>query len=198
MKSRVRIAVTMLSATILALPQIADAKPKYAKTEVERAAGKCVGSVLGGLLLGGLIGGLVDKKKGAVTGAAIGVGVGGIVCAVLMNNARHKDEIIAAQIAAANSIKHPYQTQFADDNGQVVAFTGQATNATYLQNALVPVKYKNVAGEKIVSPLPGAAPVCRKIDSALTYSPSERATLPTQVVCRDDEESWQPYGHTKT
>jgi len=171
-----------------------DQKVKYAKTEVDRAVGKCVGSVLGGALLGALVGGLVGGKKGVGAGVAVGAAAGVGVCAVLINNAKRKDRIIAAQIESATHVDRTYVTEFGDDNGQVMHFTGNAGNDRLIDSAaLLPVKYKTGAGEDMASPmLDTGGQECRTVSSTLSGNGSASA-LPDQLVCRTSEGDWRPY-----
>ncbi len=76
----------------------------YGKTEVEKASHKCVMTVGGGALLGAGLGALIGGGKGAAIGAVGGGAAGATVCAVLLSNAKHKDQIIQAQLAAAAKV----------------------------------------------------------------------------------------------
>ena len=71
-----RIATALALLALAFAPCSAMAKPgkvKYAKTEVEKARGKCVGSVIGGALVGALVGRVVGGKKNT----AVKLGVAG-------------------------------------------------------------------------------------------------------------------------
>lgn len=170
-------------------------KIKYAKSELDRAVGKCVGSILGGALLGALVGRVVGGKKGTGAGAVVGAGAGAAICVVLVNNAKRKDRIIAAQIEAATHTKRPYTTDFGNDNGDMMHFVGTAGNDRTIDSAkLLPVKYKTQTGEEIASPvLDTGGQECRTVESTLSGAGSA-TSLPDQIVCRTPQGDWRPYG----
>lgn len=194
---------TALALVFLALaPCVTVAKPtkvKYAKTEVEKARGKCVGSVIGGALVGALVGRVVGGKKNTAEGAVVGAVAGSIVCAILLSNAKRKDRIIAAQIASANYQQAPYRTYFANDNGQQMTFVGRGGASEHVAAArLRPVKYTSLDGLAAASPVPLAGgQECRAINSALIDNTGNNAELPNQYVCRTAAGDWQPYGLAK-
>ncbi|WP_163959214.1 hypothetical protein [Sphingomonas insulae] len=144
-------------------------KIKYAKTEVEKARGKCVGSVLGGALLGALVG-RATGKSGLAAGAAIGAAAGAGVCALILANAKRADRIIAAQIASANYQNATYRTTFAADDGtSETTFEGRAGASESIDAVrLQPVRYMLLDGAKMESPvLAGAGQDCRPISGTL-------------------------------
>lgn len=171
-------------------------KIKYAKTEVEKARGKCVGSILGGALLGALVGRATGKGNvgaGAAVGAAAGVGI----CAVILANAKRADKIIAAQIASAQFQDQPYTTTFAADDGtSMTTFEGRAGAAENIDAArLQPVRYMSISGAQMESPVLAAGQQdCRAISGSLSGTNDVKATLPTQYVCRTPEGDYKPYG----
>ena len=171
-------------------------KIKYAKTEVEKARGKCVGSVLGGALLGALVGRATGKGNtgaGAAIGAAAGVGI----CAVILANAKRADKIIAAQIASAQFQDRPYTTTFAADDGtSMTTFEGRAGASENIDAArLQPVRYMSIDGAKLESPILAAGQQdCRAISGSLSGTNDVKAALPTQYVCRTPEGDYKPYG----
>jgi hypothetical protein len=198
--NRIIAALALLCLTIA--PWGAEAKPgkiKYAKTEVERARGKCVATIIGGALLGAVVGRVVGGKKNTAEGAVVGAAAGTVVCAILLSNAKRKDRIIAAQIASANYQSTPYRTYFADDNGQQVTFVGRGGASEIIAaNRLQPVKYETFDGLSAASPVPLAAgQECRAINSAVEDFNGNRAGLPNQYVCRTADGNWQPYGLKK-
>jgi hypothetical protein len=189
------LAVVASSAVPATYADAREAKVKYAKSEVDRAVGKCVGSVIGGALLGALVGGIIGGKRGTGVGAAAGAGAGAAYCAVLISNAKRKDRIIAAQIAAGAYTNQTYTTEFGDDNGQVMHFSGSASPSRQIDSAaLLPVKYKTESGEVMASPvLDTGGQECRSVNSSLSGAGNSGA-LPVQIVCRTSEGNWQPYG----
>lgn len=168
--------VTYLSAVALMIVPVtaAHAKPKYAKSEMDKAVGACVGSVLGGALLGALFGRAVGGKNATAGGAIAGAGVGGAICAVLIANARHRDDIIRAQMAAVREPGRPVSAVWTDEAGQPVTYTTRASTATYDGSQLMPVKYQ-VAGTKILSPNCRWAP---PIAARRAIRPATAATRP--------------------
>lgn len=171
-------------------------KIKYAKTEVEKARGKCVGSVLGGALLGALVG-RATGKSGLAAGAAIGAAAGVGVCAIILANAKRADKIIAAQIASANYQNATYRTTFAADDGtSETTFEGRAGPSESIDAVrLQPVRYMSLDGAKMESPvLAGAGQDCRPISGTLGGANDVRAALPTQYVCRTPDGDYKPYG----
>lgn len=170
-------------------------KIKYAKTEVEKARGKCVGSVLGGALLGAVVGRAIGKG-GTATGAAIGAAAGAGICAIILSNAKRADRIIAAQIASAANPDSPYRTTFAADDGtSVMTFEGRAGARQSIDAArLQPVRYMTLDGAKAESPvLVGTNQDCRQVTSTLAGT-NGAAALPMQTVCRTPEGDYRPYG----
>lgn len=173
-------------------------KVKYAKTEVDKAVGKCVLAVLLGGVTGAVVGRVVGGKHKTDDGAIIGVVAGGAACAVMINNAKRKDRIIAAQIATADWNSKSYVTEISDDSGQIQVFTGTKGKVENLDSAkLQPVKYK-IDGQSLASPvLETGGNECRAIDSNLSGS-SGPTYLPTQYVCRTAAGDWQPYAVAKS
>jgi len=169
---------------------------KYAKTEVEKAKGKCVGSVLGGALLGALVG-RATGKGGVAAGAALGAAAGVGVCAIILANAKRADKIIAAQIASANYQDTTYRTTFAADDGtSATTFEGRAGASESIDSVrLQPVRYMSLDGAKMESPvLAGGGQDCRPISGSLAGANDVRAALPTQYVCRTPDGDYKPYG----
>lgn len=166
------------------------APSKYAKSEVDKAVAKCVGALFGGALLGGLLGGKKDRKKGVLIGAA----AGGILCAIIVRNAKRKDRILAAQRETAKNNRN-YQTVFQDDNGNSVNYVGNVREANTIDGArLQPVKYQQTDGTITHSPsLDTGGALCRQIDSSLSYGKEANSNLPSQVFCRTPEGDWEPY-----
>lgn len=172
-------------ALLVAPTGVAAAKPHYAKTEVQKAVGKCIATVMGGALLGALLGG---RNRGR--GAVIGAGVGAAACALIMAAAKRQDRILAAQQAAARS-GSDYVDTFADENGNPmrVVSRGEAIQAP---PKLIPVAYE-VGGQKLVSPeLPGPDFQCRKQSAELTGSDGT-TSVPGQIWCRTPEGDYAPY-----
>ncbi len=171
-------------------------KIKYAKTEVEKARGKCVGSVLGGALLGALAGRAIGKGS-AATGAAIGAAAGVGICAVILSNAKRADRIIAAQMASATFQDAPYRTTFAADDGtSMTTFEGRAGASENIDAVrLQPVRYMSLDGAKMESPvLVGADQDCRSISGSIAGTNNVQAALPSQYVCRTPGGDYKPYG----
>lgn len=171
-------------------------KINYAKTEVEKARGKCVGSVLGGALLGALVGRATGKGNTAA-GAAIGLAAGVGVCAVILANAKRADRIIAAQIASAKFQDQPYTTTFAADDGtSMTTFEGRAGVSENIDAArLQPVRYMSLEGARMESPVLAAGQQdCRAISGSLSGTNEVKAALPTQYVCRTPDGDYKPYG----
>lgn len=167
----------------------AASKPKYAKSEADKAIGKCLAVVIGGALLGALAGG----KKSRGTGAVVGAAAGGAVCAVLMANAKRKDHILAAQRETAMR-NESYATSFQDDNGQPMQYRGMVSSTAEIDGGqLIPVKYKPLGGGSAVSPqLETGGHECRFVDSAIG-SAQGAAGFPSQAFCRTPNGDWEPY-----
>ena len=161
---------------------------KYAKTEVEKATGKCVAAVLGGALLGGLLGG----KKGAV----IGAGAGSLMCVILQVNARNKDKIIAGQIAAAAAAENgQYSEVMQDEQNRPLVFVAQAGPSQLVDGSkLMSVQYSTPGSGSVSSPsLDTGGHECRQVNSAMSYGENQTSLLPAQIVCRTSDGDWQPY-----
>jgi hypothetical protein len=187
-----RIIALLVAIAAAAVPAAAAPKVKYEKTEVEKARGKCVGAIL----LGGLAGALVGRATGkgnTAGGAALGVAAGAGACAIIMANARNKDRIIAAQLAAARAGDGRYSTTFASDDGQTVTMNAVAGGERRLSaDQLRPVKYA-VDGNAMASPmLVGDGQLCRPVGGSLQGG-SGAAALPSQMVCRTPEGDYAPY-----
>lgn len=168
----------------------------YAKTEVDKASGKCVKSVIGGALLGAALGGLIGGKRGLGIGALGGTAAGTTVCAVIMANAKHRDQIVAAQLAAAASANGSYTGTWADDNGKPVIFNAQAGTARSVDGArLIPVKYAAIGGMERASPvLDTGDRDCREVTGSFVGS---KGTTPQQLVCRTASGDYEPYEERK-
>lgn len=186
---------------LLAMPVgplgMAQAKQRYAKTEVERAAGKCVGSILGGALLGAVLGRVIGGRQATGTGIALGTSAGAAVCAILMANARHKDEMIAAQLNAVRDPSRPYSASWTDDEGKPVTFTSRSepVASAYDGAQLLPVKYKGADGIEQISPtLPAGTTDCRMATGTFDSG----ATVRPQMTCRTADGNWHPYGQPNT
>lgn len=178
---------------------VADAKPKkvkYAKSEIDKAIGKCALSVLGGAVLGGLIAGKKNRATGALGGAAIG----GIVCALIVDDAKKKDRIYQAQLAAAQSPQGRYTMTLVADDGQKETYTARASDPLMTPvNLLVPVRIKLTDGIVRESPvLPGPDAICRNSDVSAQLGDGNAFTAPTQVMCRSDAGDWYPYEKAKS
>lgn len=199
MMSKHLIAV-MTALAMLAIPIAGDAAPrppkvKYAKTEVDRAVGKCFGSILGGALLGAIAGRVVDGRRGTGRGAAIGAGVGAAYCAVIMSDARKRDRIVQAQLASAAYGGRPYMTTLEADDGQPLQFIGRAGASQTVDGSLLqPVRYKLPDGSQRASPvLDTGGRECRQVASTLGD-----AALPGQLTCRTPEGNYEPYATKRT
>lgn len=169
----------------------AKTRVKYAKTEVEKATGRCIAAVLGGALLGGIIGG----KKGV----AIGAGAGSLLCVILQVNAHNKDKIIAGQIAAAaNAEDGRYTEIMEDDQKRPLAFVAQAGESQLIEGSkLAAVRYTSASAGAIASPvLDAGGQECRQVNSVMSYGDNQTTVLPAQMVCRTSEGDWQPYALT--
>lgn len=183
-------AVVISSMMVASIPAgWAASKPKYAKTEADKAIGKCVAAVIGGALLGGLAAG----KKNRGTGVLVGAAAGGAVCAVLMANAKRKDRILAAQRETAMRNEN-YATSFQDDDGNPMQYRGMVSSTAEIDGGqLVPVKYTPLGGGSAVSPQLGTGGhECRFVDSAIG-SAQGAAGIPSQAFCRTDSGDWEPY-----
>lgn len=172
------------------------AKIKYAKTEVEKARGKCVAAIIGGALLGGIVGRVAGGKNNTAEGAVLGAAAGSLTCAIIMSNAKRKDRIIAAQIASATYQARPFMAEFGDDNGMPMTFQGMSGQSEHLTaQQLRPVRYAGLDGQPVASPVPEAAGhECRAVNSTLTDASGNVGALPQQYVCRSADGNWHPYG----
>ena len=95
----------------------------------------------------------IGGKRGTAAGAVIGVGAGATICSILLANARHRDRIIAAQMAAAADPSGQHTATWTDDNGRPVAFIPKAGEIRTIDAArLTPVRYPGPDGTKLVSP----------------------------------------------
>jgi hypothetical protein len=167
----------------------------YGKTEVEKASHKCVMTVGGGALLGAGLGALIGGGKGAAIGAIGGGAAGATICAVLLSNAKHKDQIIRAQLAAAASPDGTYRATWTDDKGKPVAFTAQAGASQQVDAArLIPVRYEGANGAQMTSAIPTGGRDCREVSGDFANT---KGRAPTQLVCRTPEGAYEPYEMSK-
>lgn len=164
-----------------------DPKPRIEKSEVDKAVGKCVGAVVVGGLLGGLLGGKRNRGAGIVAGAA----AGGVVCAILMQTAKRKDRIIAAQRQAA--IRGSYTANYVDDEGQTHVLRAEAVDYQPTRQ-LRQVRYVNEQNASIVSPsLAGPPRRCRKVPMTDTVQ-GNSASIPDQLFCFNEvTNTMEPY-----
>lgn len=184
------VAVAPLQASIAQGPVFqGKGKVHYAKTEVEKATGKCKVAVIGGGLLGALIGAAAGGGRGAAIGGAGGLAVGTGACAIPMANAKHKDQIIAAQLAAAAS-DQPVTTSWTDDSGQTVSLVARRGDERQIDGAqLIPVKYSDTGGDTTAGIFAaGDKAMCRPVTSTVDGKP-----LPQQLTCRQPDGSYKPY-----
>jgi hypothetical protein len=167
----------------------------YGKTEVEKATGKCIATVAGGALLGAGLGALIGGGKGARIGAIGGGAAGATVCAVLIANAKHKDQIIRAQLAAASSPDGTYSSSWTDDKGNPVAFTAQAGTMQQVDGArLIPVRYQGVDGtQRTSAALDTGGRDCREVSGSFAGA---KGGL-NQLVCRTPSGDYEPYEMAK-
>lgn len=190
--------LTALSVLLIPSAALAGGAPKPAKTEVEKATGKCVGSVLAGALLGGLLGRAVGGKKGTAAGAAIGVAGGAAICGMLMASAKHKDRIIQAQMAAALQPGRPYTATWTDDDGRPVTYvTTAGASRTIEGSSLSPVRYPTAGGDAVSPALDTGGRECRPVSGTMMSVDASAAT-PDQLVCRTATGDWQPYAEART
>ncbi|HMC93110.1 MAG TPA: hypothetical protein VKI45_11675 [Allosphingosinicella sp.] len=181
--------LAIVSIGVPAAPALAGRKT--AKTEVDKAGGKCVAAIIGGAVLGALLGG----KRHRGEGIAIGIGAGAAGCAVMMATAKHRDRILAAQREAAQAgwrgVRYAVLT---DDNGHGMRLASQ-TEEAQVSGALIPARYKE-GGQKMVSPDMGEGPrQCRRVSSELTGTDGS-AKLSPQLFCRTAQGRWEPYATT--
>lgn len=196
-----RLAIVSVSASLLigTLPtSSAEAKDyaprvRYAKTEMEKAVGKCVATVVLGGLAGSLVGRAIDGHRGARRGTRLGLAAGAVGCAILVASAKRADRVIAAQIAAARSRDGYYSTVYRDENGVPVQMVAQARPAQTIDaSRLTPVKYESDAGVFAAPVLDTGGQECRLVDGNLQSSQgSTRA--PSQYICRTSSGDWSPY-----
>jgi hypothetical protein len=200
-----RAAAVLAVASVFALPVQAIAadipyqggnQVHYGKTEVEKAHGKCVATVAGGALLGAGLGALIGGRKGAGIGAIGGGAAGATVCAVLIANAKHKDQIIRAQMAAAASPDGSYSSSWMDDKGNPVAFTAQAGAVRQVDGArLIPVRYQGANGAQMASAaLDTGDRDCREVSGS--FAGVKGGGL-NQLVCRTPAGDYEPYEMAK-
>jgi hypothetical protein len=188
--SKITIAVLIATCSLPTESYGQSSRPvRYAKSEVQKATGKCVAAVFFGGILGGVVGGAVDGRRGA----ARGLGSGAIVCALIMSTAKRKDRIIAAQIAAASAQNGSFSTSFNDDNGRPIQLQTQASTPQTIEGArLTPVKYE-VSGGQVASPvLDTGGQECRVVSGSIAGAEGI-GVLPDQYVCRTPSGDYAPY-----
>jgi type II secretory pathway pseudopilin PulG len=181
------------------------ANQRPAKSEVDKAIGPCIGAVVLGAILGGILAGShreYDPQTGQTRsvrntgrGVALGAGAGGVVCAILMISARHKDKIITAQREAARTGQQ-YVASYRDSNGtiQTVVATPEVVTPT---KPLKQVKYTDETGAQSVSPLLTDAPtLCRRVP--VTISDGTNSTrISGQLMCMNSTTNrMEPYSES--
>lgn len=200
-KKPMTLAMAMAMAVSLSLigASVADAKSgkiKYAKSELDKAVGKCVLTVLGGTILGGLVAGKKNRAAGALGGAA----VGGIFCALIVNDAKKKDRIYEAQLAAARSANGRFTLAAAGDDGQAETYTAIANSPrTVMTERLMPVRVKMSDGIVHESPvLPGPDAICRDSEVSAKLADGSSFAAPSQLMCRSEDGDWYAYQINKS
>lgn len=170
-------------------------KVKYAKSEVDKAVGKCVGTVLGGAILGALIAGKKDRATGALAGAAVGGGI----CALIVDDAKKKDRLFEAQLRAASAESGQHTSTFTDDAGVKTTVVASAGEAQMMPaSLLVPVKYTFADSTTRLSPViaePEA--LCRMTAASIQSASADAAKAPDQLTCRTEAGDWAPYSLKK-
>lgn len=189
---RMLVHLAALAAIALGSAPAAAKGPKYAKTEMEKATGKCIGSLLGGALLGAVIGRAISKR-GAGTGAAIGAGGGAILCGVLVANAKHRDRVIQAQMTAMKDPRRLVSDTWIDADGKETTFTANAgTPLTIDGSRLRPVRYQTATGKAESPTLDTGNRECRMAGGSFASGGTVTAA-PAQLYCRTDAGDWQPF-----
>lgn len=202
LKLHMVVALTMTSTAILPVEAIAadtvnqgNNQVHYGKTEVEKATSKCVASVVGGALLGAGLGALIGGRRGLAMGAIGGGAAGATVCAVLIANAKHKDQIIRAQLSAAASPDGTYRNTWTDDHGNPVTFTARAGAVQQVDGSrLIPVRYEGANGTQVSSAIPTGGQDCRQVSGDFDNA---KGNAPPQVVCRTSDGNYEPYEISK-
>lgn len=171
-------------------------KVKYAKSEVDKAVGKCVGTVLGGAFLGALIAGKKDRATGALAGAAVGGGI----CALIVDDAKKKDRVFEAQLRAASAQNGQHTSTFTDDAGVKTTVVASAGEAQMMPaSLLVPVKYTFADSTTSLSPaIAEPEALCRMSAASIQAASQEMTKAPDQLVCRTEAGDWAPYSLMKS
>jgi hypothetical protein len=177
-------------------PAVPSYNSQAAEWQVDSLVARCVASVVGGAIVGGLIGAATGGNRGIGTGAAIGAGAGGVACAVMAALDEHdRARIKEAQIAAART-----------GTAQELSYVGKDGLQRKISVRPRPVVARKVVPETLVrgSSLPSASPsasqaavargerVCRTLDTSASVAGKGEATVPPQVVCRNDVGDWIP------
>ncbi len=163
-----------------------EAKPRYAKTEIEKANTACAI-----MLLLGVGASVAGGKKTARIALPLTV----VACIVIQASARHKERILAAQRATLEGGNREFRETFQDANGQNISFSARGSSEQTVDGArLQPVKYRTVDGQQMAAPvMDTGGKTCRSVGGSLSYSDGRSADLPAQVFCRTAEGDWEPY-----
>lgn len=161
-------------------------KPKYAKTEIEKANATCAVMLLLGLGVS-----LAGGKK--ATRVAIPLTV--VACIVIQASARHKERVLAAQRATLNQPGNAFRETFQDAKGQNITFSGSGGSDKMVDGALLqPVRYRTIDGQQRAAPvMDTGGKTCRSVSSTLSFDDGRNAHLPPQIFCRTSQGDWEPY-----
>lgn len=166
--------------------QASEAKPKYGKTEIEKANATCAVMLLLGLGVS-----LVGGKKAARVAIPLTV----VACVVIQASARHNERVLAAQRATLNEPGNAFRETFQDAKGQNITFRGNSGSDQLVEGALLqPVKYRTIDGQQAAAPaMDTGGKTCRSVSSTLSFDDGRSANLPPQVFCRTSQGDWEPY-----
>jgi len=161
-------------------------KPKYAKTEIEKANATCAIMLLLGLGVS-----LAGGKKAARVAIPLTV----VACVVIQASARHKERVLAAQRTTLNQPGNALRETFQDAKGQNITFSGSGGDDQIIDGALLqPVRYRTIEGQQIAAPvMDTGGKTCRSVSSTLSFDDGRNADLPPQIFCRTPQGDWEPY-----
>ena len=168
---------------------------RAAEWQIDSLAARCAMSVVSGAIVGGLIGAAVGGNRGVGTGLAIGAGAGGVACAVMaVLDEQDKARIKEAQLAAART-----------GVTQELSYAGKDGLQRTILVKPRPVEKKPtprtlVHGKALADAAPSQAQtaagrgerVCRTVDTSAAVVGKGEASVPAQVICRNENGDWAP------
>jgi hypothetical protein len=161
-------------ATASACATTGEGQTTEAKSEIDRAVGRCAASVIGGALLGAIIGNNTGRGN-AGRGALIGASAGGLACTVIMAAAREKAALLDSQRAAIAAGADSRQEIRAKDGSTIV-----------MNNRITEAPSVDVTVDGAVQ-----SRRCKFANSTIEIADIGASELGVQKYCQSAEGTWE-------